>query len=50
MSRNIVIVKAAAVETGDAANGVFDAATKLTEQAERLKAEVSAFLTKARAA
>ena len=46
VSTNIEGVNQAAVETGAAASQVLDAATQLTQQGERLKTEVGAFLHK----
>jgi hypothetical protein len=50
ISSNIAAVTQAANGTGDAADAVFGAPAKLTEQADRLKQEVGAFMAEARAA
>lgn len=50
VSLRIGTVKDAAVETGSAAKDVFEAATELSRQADRLKKDVAAFMERARAA
>ncbi len=50
VSSSISTVREAAADTGEAAKGVFGAATDLTVQAERLRTEVTSFMKKAKAA
>ncbi|MES1990256.1 MAG: methyl-accepting chemotaxis protein [Pseudomonadota bacterium] len=50
VSSRIETVRGSAVETGSAAKDVFEAATELSMQAERLKEDVATFMERARAA
>ena len=50
VSERIVTVSDAAIETGTTANNVLDSASLLSSQAVQLKADVVAFMTRAKAA